>query len=201
MTTFIQSRQFSLRPPQRDADALTGGMPMSHLPRGLLVIFFAAAIVASGLGYLHYNAKRLSEYHGAQLHAIVDLTHYAIMAHRGDNELLSGDRSESISTVRGLFTRAEWYAQALLNGGENGRGKILPFDGSVKREQALQLRKMIGFLRHLSEQRYTAGAADRTELDRRYDDLFVQLIKLNQSLAHSISNEMKGALQQFLITA
>ncbi len=191
MTTFSLAPSRST--PPGTPTAHRHGVRLRILLPGMLI---AAAVIAGGLGYLNHNARQLSAYHGPHLHALFDLAHYAITARQRSKAIFlqKGSGSENFSAISDLYARSEWYALALLTGGENGAGKIVPLKDPAQRAQVQQLRKLLATLRFRSEQHHANPVPTGSGSDHRHDQVFTAFITLNQTLAERISTEMKGVL-------
>ncbi len=111
--------------------------------------------------------------------AAMEIKLSATTAHLVFEEIMAGDEGEDIQVVWGLLEDARWYANAILNGGENDEGRFFASGDPVVRDNVTQvLASLDSFLevaraRHATlDQRQGVGS----DADERFDALYNGLL-------------------------
>ncbi len=92
-------------------------------------------------------------------------------AHLVFEEIMAGDQTEDINQVWGLLEKSKWYANAILHGGENDKGKFAAAESPQVRE--------------------------KMELVRDTMDKFVEVTKQRLALREKMSNVGTGIEENF----
>ena len=138
----------SLNPPDSFVHKKTR-LSWLHLLAGL-----AAVVLIVSMVYVFRTGTKMAATYTPQIDATMEIKLEATQAHLWFEEILSGDRREDMDHVWALLDSADWYAQALLEGGTNKEGVFLPLKDKELR-QAVE-----GILRDLAEFReMTSGLA------------------------------------------
>ena len=72
-------------------------------------------------------------------------------------EIISGDRHESIENVLKHIDEADWYAQAMLDGGKNEEGTFIPLEDPQLRQEIEAVREKLREFREITNRRWQAG--------------------------------------------
>jgi hypothetical protein len=114
----------------------------------------------------------------------------ATNAHLWLEEILTGDRNEDFGTVINHIDQAQWYAVAMLQGGENSEGKFLPLEDPVLRQEIERVSEDIETFRDITHQRFkTIGESGTgTAIDQHYDAVFRDFI----SQADSVESKLQA---------
>jgi PAS domain S-box-containing protein len=103
----------------------------------------------------------------------------ATTAHLWFEEIISGDSSQSFDDVLGHLDHADWYAKAMLEGGQSAEGQFFPLSDPHMRQDITEVRGKLAEFREITLQRWqtnrTAGIG--TEIDQKYDAVFKDLIQ------------------------
>ena len=91
-------------------------------------------------------------------------------AHLWFEELMAGDKDENIDKVNKHLESAHWYANAMLHGGVNEEGTILPLENRSSRQRIKKIIEALGSFEALTEHRYTFSVGSK--LDQEYDAFF-----------------------------
>lgn len=143
----------------------------------MLLIIMIAGIFALMLQSFYVSDKMINNYLPL-VDATKELRLEATAAHLWFEEILSGDSQERVDVVFAHIDQAEWYAQAMLYGGENSEGVLLPLEDSQLRKEITSVVSTLEEFKKVTTQRYefssTSGVG--TEIDQRYDSIFRSLV-------------------------
>ena len=143
-----------------------------------LMIGVLGFIVISIIGYGFYTGNRMITMYTPLVDAAMEIKLEATTAHLWFEEIISGDRHEDMAAVWEHIDRSDWYAKAMLEGGENSEGTFIPLDDDKMRRMILEVREGISEVREITKQRIaakeTSGAG--TVMDQRYDAIFKDFI-------------------------
>ncbi|MEW8525584.1 MAG: EAL domain-containing protein [Candidatus Thiodiazotropha endolucinida] len=170
------------------------------LPRiGHLAFSFGITIlVALGIvGYLATTGEQMARRHTPQIDAAMEIKLNATMAHLWFEEIISGDSNELIEDVWNYLDESDWYARALLEGGNNQEGTFVPLESPKMRRQIESVRKSLAMFRVIAEQRFANYAASLPgsgidqEFDRIFDGFIEEADQVESLLQQSIANELR----------
>ena len=151
------------------------------------------------LTYGFYTGYRINDVYLPLADAAMEIKYEVALAHLWFEEVASGDHDEKIDVVLEHLDRADWYARAILDGGTNTEGIIIPFDDTGLREAIRKVDQDLNKFRALFIQ-FTSGSAVtlRTESQfREHDDLFISLDKRTDEVESVLQNIMKHEMQNF----
>ena len=109
--------------------------------QSLAVMYFLVGIctvvIIGSMFYILYEGREMTAKHDPLIDAAMEIKLEVTIAHLWFEEIISGDRHESIDSVWEHLSQADWYARAMLEGGENAEGKFYPLSdagmcGSIK---------------------------------------------------------------------
>ena len=93
-------------------------------PRKLCVLTALCAVVVVGsISYVLYTGEQMGVKHGSQCVATMEMRFEKTLAHLWLEELLGGVEHLDIETVISRLDAADWYANAMLEGGQNEHGR------------------------------------------------------------------------------
>ncbi|WP_143814863.1 methyl-accepting chemotaxis protein [Magnetofaba australis] len=99
-------------------------------------------------------------------------------AHLKLEEILSGQSQDSIDTVWAELAETEWYAKAMVEGGENEEGKFIPSENPAVVVKIREVQKKLAAFREYAQQRYdllagtsSTGSAVDQAFDEQYEVL------------------------------
>jgi hypothetical protein len=133
--------------------------------------------------------------------AAMEIKLEATTAHLWFEEVVSGDRSEDIDLVRGHLDQAQWYATAMLEGGENAEGTFLPLDDPVLISEVEKVYEKITIFRTITDQRYQSiqESGTGTQIDQLYDAIFRDFIEQADRVESKLQAEIALEVQVFNI--
>ena len=139
---------------------------------GLLSVFFTDQVGERGL--------ELGVYEAPLADAAMEIKLTATKAQLWLEEILGGDSSEDVAQVWELLDQTLWYADAIIQGGENVEGRFYPSSDETVIEQTRQVRKHIVEFRRVAEERYksrTSRMGTGSGADQQFDDLYSRLVE------------------------
>ena len=99
------------------------------------LIALVTVIIVSAMVYSFYTSSRMINKFSPLVDASMEIKVEATTAHLWFEELISGDRYESLDTVIDHIDLAIWYAKAMIEGGHNEEGTFLPLeDVAIEKE-------------------------------------------------------------------
>lgn len=155
------------------------------------VIGFALLVLCT-VAYSLVTGSRLAERHAPQMGAATKIGLEAAIGHLWLEEVINGDRNEDIAAVWEHLDQSVWYAEAMLEGGENAEGPVVPVRDLELRREIEEVLANLGDFRAVAEERWVAATVSGigSDIDQRFDVMFDNL--LNQ--ADDVETALKGAL-------
>lgn len=140
---------------------------------------FALAILGS-MAYVIYSGWVVSREHVPNVRAAGRVKVDTTLAHLWFEELQSGDRHERPEAVWQLLDSARFYARAMLEGGQDTQGTIVPLNDPELRHNIEDVITVLSEFRVITDARQGAqqSAAPGTAIDQEYDAVFDRLIDL-----------------------
>ncbi len=131
-------------------------------------------VVAVAIWYAMSSGTGIARKYHPLADAIMEVKFEATIAHLWLEEILSGDRSEDTCDVWHHLDRAEWYAQVMLDGGENDHLTFLPLDDPQLRDDIAEVVVELKAFRTIAEERLAGfnESAAGSDLDQRFDSAF-----------------------------
>ncbi len=185
-----------------------------------LIIGFIALLIVSAMAYLFQQTRNIDSTHDTVLEVISEIELKYSTAHLWFEEILSGDKTEKIETVRNSLDQAEGRLRALkgkefdsgeharLYGADDPSKDIVIFHFDHKSHVMLSIQETIesieeklNKLRDLFEKRYLAWqtSGPGTEIDQRFDVVFAQLQKETGVIRKKIRASKANHLAQFRV--
>lgn len=146
---------------------------------------------------LEHSAEKVELDLMPQADAAMEIQLSATRAHLLFEEIIAGDETESIDEVWALVDEAEWYAQAILDGGKNEKGHFLPTSLPDVRANTEKVVQQIRQFRETAKLRYQnrgeeSGAG--TAADEEFDQSFEGFSELAKEVAVIIHREIGEAV-------
>lgn len=123
-----------------------------------LMVLAAAVFLTGALGYSFRVEDRLHEDHLTLLEAVLEIRLEATIANLFLEEMLVGNRSGEAKDVMGHLDRAAWYAGAMLTGGINPDGRMIPPADPAIRPDIGELAMRLDVFRGLARERFASFA-------------------------------------------
>ena len=142
------------------------------------IVAVVGFIVIGIMGYGFYTGDRMNTMYTPLVDAAMEIKLEVTAAHLWLEEIISGDRYEDMATVWKHLEQADWYAEAMLEGGENPAGVFIPLDDNKMSAAVIEVQGKIADLREITKQRIAAKETSGigTAIDQRYDHIFKTFI-------------------------
>jgi diguanylate cyclase (GGDEF)-like protein len=126
---------------------------------------------------------------------------HATTSHLWFEELVSGDRNESIDAVYHHLDLAEHYADLMLNGGVQDSVRYFPLEDSGLRLQVHTVNTQLESFRRIMGQRWSMRSTSiaGTDIDQRFDEVYNQLVDETDALEVALQHLTDVAKQRFYI--
>jgi methyl-accepting chemotaxis protein len=171
----------------------------NKLMAGFLVM--AALTAVTGLAGFYFTSSvgergtQVGERLAPLGNAAMEIKLTATRAHLLFEEIVGGDTSEDINEVWSLLDQTLWYTNAILNGGENEKGKFYPSQSPAVREKIEDVRDRVQKFIESGKTRYAhysslegAGSKADQQFDATYDEI--------QALLDQVLTADTGSLEQ-----
>lgn len=172
-------------------------------PRRLVITsIISAMIFLLAMAFLFYQSNRMTTHHVPQMHAAMNIKLEATTAHLWFEEIVSGDRNESIDSVWRHIDHADWYAQALLRGDSMNGQNYLPLNDPDLREAIVLVRSKLENFRQIAVQRYENLSISEagSDIDQQFDQVFQSFVDHAGFVESAVQLKIAEDLQQFQIT-
>lgn len=105
-------------------------------------------------------------------------------------EIISGDRHEKMEDVWKHLDQADWYAEAMLNGGSNSKATYFPLDDRQLRSDILTIRNKMVEFKDITQERWDRKEASAvgSDIDQKYDSMFRELIQLTDEAESKVND-------------
>ena len=163
---------------------------------------FIGFFIISFLLYGFYTGKQLITKYTPLVDAAMEIKLEVTIAHLWFEEILIGDNNENIETVWQHINQAEWYSQAMLEGGENAEGNFIPIANAELRWHINHVQQKLAEFKKITQQRFYVrdSAVAGTSIDQEYDTFFKNFIKELDDVKTGIQQLIAKDLKQFQIT-
>ena len=179
---------------------------ISQVPKKItrFPLFLLTALGLLVLGAMLFSLKigsDIAEHYAPHEKAVMEIKLQTALAHLWFEENIRGDNSENINEVWRHLDKAEWYAKAMLDGGENLEGKIYPLEKSIMRNKVEQALKSLGKIRQMCQKRWETQTQSETvsRVDQEFDRTFSTFHRNVDQVETAIRQAIKTHLQQFNI--
>ncbi|MBT6595716.1 MAG: hypothetical protein HOB34_06425, partial [Nitrospina sp.] len=151
------------------------------------------------VSYSFYKGVRMTTMYAPLIDASMVIKLETTTAHLWFEEILHGDRHETMETVWGHLDRADWYVKAMLEGGTNHEGTFVPLDDMEMRQKILEAQEKLREFREITEERIekieTSGPG--TDVDQYYDTVFSEFIRKADEVEIRLHQVMASDLNRF----
>jgi signal transduction histidine kinase len=166
------------------------------------LIIGVGAIVLGILSYGFYTGDRKSRKYAPLVVAAMQIKQEATIAHLWFEEIMSGDRHEDVNLVWKHQDQAEWYARAMVEGGESAEGIILPLDDAEMRRSIGKVRQKLKEFRENTQERLEMKSLSGvgSDIDQHYDFVFRSFLEEADEVATKLQQLMANDLKTFRYT-
>lgn len=168
--------------------------------RSYHLLYAAGLFLITSVILMFYQGYKISVHHGPLVDAAMEVKLEGTTAHLWFEEIISGDESIHIDRVWRHIDQADWYAQAMLQGGSNEEGTFLPLSEKTARQSIENVRQTIKRFRQLAEQRYAARKTSLpgSTIDQQFDEVFEQFIQKADLIESQIQNRIRVEQREFI---
>ncbi|MCK4372918.1 MAG: PAS domain S-box protein, partial [candidate division Zixibacteria bacterium] len=160
---------------------------------------FIGLLIAATMWYAMSTSSRVAKQHSPLVDAAMEIKFEAAIAHLWFGEIISGDRSQDISEVWNHLDQVEWYAQAMLEGGQNDKGIYIPLNDPKLRQDILEVLEKIKAFRAIAEERlaHADESAIGSDIDQRFDAVFNSFLMQADDVETDLHQAMGRDIQRF----
>ncbi len=171
---------------------------MTSTKIALLTVLLTISM-ASAMFYSSYLGRDIAQRYTPLIDASMKIQVEATMADLWFEKVISGDKTITIEEVWQHIDQAEWYAQAILSGGENRDGHLIPIDDPDLRSQIEQTIAEIHAFREIAHKRWeTRSKSDiDSNIIQRFDQKFLAFTHAAEKIKTTLQKVMATQLQQF----
>ena len=175
-------------------------MKISHAKTPILVALLTLVIV-SAMSYSSYIGRDLAVRYAPLIDATMEIKLEATTAHLWFEEAISGDRTVQIEVIWQHLNQSRWYAQAMLDGGENKEGRFVPLQDPILRKNIKQTIAGIDAFQEIALQRWEAQSQSGigSDIDQRFDKAFKDFITSADNVETELQKAMANDLQHYKI--
>ena len=164
-----------------------------------ILIGVVLLVIVGSMSYIYYSGNRMTAVHGPLATATLEIRLESATAHLWFEELVGGDKSRSISDVYEHLDQAQWYSQAMLEGGETKDGRIYRLSDEKLRGEVEDIQGDIHQLRAIMEKRYAnlAQSGPGSEIDQEYDRKYLRVAQAIDEIETQLRGLIRGDLGNF----
>ena len=174
-------------------DAATAGrrnLNESNHGQAHILVCVVGMLMIGIMSYGFNLGNYLAEKYAPLVDAAMEIKLEATTAHLWLEEILSGEQNEAFDTVINHIDQSQWYAVAMLQGGENTEGKFMPINDPLLRQEIESVVGKIDIFRDITYKRFSTfeGSGPGTSIDQEYDAVFNDFI----SQADSVETKLQA---------
>lgn len=164
-----------------------------------LLIGTVGLIVVGIVGFGFYKGKRINAIYAPLIDTTMEIRLEVTTAHLWLEEILGGDRNMDIGRVWKHLDRADWDMRAMIEGGKNQKGTLIPLDDVRMRREIGEMQEKLKDLKDIAKQRFAAKelSSPGTEIDQRYDAVFALFINQADKVERRLQRLMVYDLRTF----
>jgi len=153
------------------------------------------------MSYSSYLGRDFAVRYAPLIDAAMEIKLEATTAHLWFEEIISGDRVVQIEDIWKHIDQSRWYAQAMLDGGENEEGRFVPLQDPILRQSIKQTIKGIDDFQGIAHQRWEEQSKSGigSDIDQRFDKAFKDFIISADTVETELQKAMKKQLQEYKI--
>ncbi|MEJ2299851.1 MAG: PAS domain S-box protein, partial [Woeseiaceae bacterium] len=167
-------------------------------------VVLLTAVIAAAMLYSSWSEVNAAQNDANQLRATISIELKATSAHLRLHEVLDGKRHVDLERIARDLTQAQWYARAMLVGGQNVDGPITPVQdpdlhGSM--ERALDKIRSMATLAEVLRRTVTdpGGATVATTNVQPFETTFEALTRTLDRAKSTVQQRMQSRLQHFRV--
>jgi diguanylate cyclase (GGDEF)-like protein/PAS domain S-box-containing protein len=160
-----------------------------------------SVIVILIIMYSFQLGKNMFAKYTSLLHSTYEMQLKATTAHLWLEEVITGDRNESIESVWKQIDEAHWYLQAMLKGGNNNEGQFYPFEDPLFRQKVKQIAIKLDRFHSVAKKRWKEQEKSGvgSTIDQQFDTIFEDFIQDSKELELDLLQQMEAHENRFQI--
>ena len=164
-----------------------------------LPVGFIGLLVAATIWYAMSTGSRITKQYSPLVHAAMEVKLKVTTAHLWFEEIINGDRHKDIDEVWTHIDQAEWYTLAMLNGGQNEEGTLIPLDNPKFSQDILEALEKIRAFRNIAKERYANidKSSIGSDIDQHFDAVFNSFLKQADNVETDLQQVMDRDIQRF----
>ena len=171
--------------------------------RKIIVLSISATLFIMAIVYYSfYTGRNIVERFTPLVDAVKEVKLEATIAHLWFEEAISGDRTLNIEDIWAHLDLAEWYAQAMLDGGTNEEGTILALNDPRLRHKIDTTIVGIHHFRQIAEKRWASQTTSGigSNLDQQFDLSFLEFSHSADDVETALKKIISEDLDAFKFT-
>ncbi len=171
---------------------------MSRIPwKNCLQIGVIALFMAVTMRVTMITSSQVTEEYSPLIDAVNKIKIEATFAHLKIEQLIYGDTSVDIDSIWEHFYQAEWYAQAMLEGGQKDEWRYVALENKKLQKNILEVLNKIRTFRAIAKERLTRPDQSKigSSIEQQFDRLFYDFLKQSDNveviIVHSKFNSIK----------
>ncbi|PHS79758.1 MAG: hypothetical protein COB59_00260 [Rhodospirillaceae bacterium] len=181
-------------------------MNARFLQNHIIWIFCAVVVMAGAVFFSFLVGRDMAQRYAPLVDAAMEIKLETTTAHLLLDESLSGERLAKLSDIIRHIDQATWYAQVMLNGGNNQEGTFLLLEEPELRGLVEKIIQKISLFRSLAEERWGKGIEfTTTDINHiafhyTFEDLITTVDQIETVLQHTMQSRMqKFTILQLLL--
>jgi hypothetical protein len=168
----------------------------------VLLICVVGLMVTGMVGYGFFKGDRMVRVYAPLVDAAMEIKYEATSAHLWFEEIMGGDLDEDMDDVWKHHDQAEWYAKAMLAGGQNTEGTFIPLEDAGMRRKIHHVIEKLEAYRGITLKRFeTKGSSGfGTSIEKRYDTIFRSFLKDADDVETQLQEIIATGLRSFRTT-
>ncbi|MBW8015321.1 MAG: hypothetical protein FVQ82_03975 [Planctomycetes bacterium] len=161
-----------------------------------LLLGFVTIVIVTSMIFILFMGRHMTAVYTPLIDAAMEIKLEATTGHLWFEEVISGDHPELLKGSFEHIDNSDWYAKAMLEGGESAEGKFIPLKDAQLRDHIKLVREKIAEFREITEKRWEMKdqAGIGSEIDQQYDAIFKDFIKL----ADDVETELQALIAEKL---
>ncbi len=175
---------------------------MAGVWRLYLVLTLLVVGMLGMMAVVYQSAHRASAVNAPLVDAVMEFKNEVSTGYLWFEEILTGLPDLNLEVVWRHFDRADWYARAMIEGGNKKQGSFHPVEDPDLRWQIGQMRTRLAVFREMIRKRHELGPAAiaGSEIDRQTHNLFRSLVARADAVETRLHQVASANFQDFRLT-
>ncbi len=164
-----------------------------------LIICVIGVTITGLMGYGFFNGDRLVRTYAPLVDACMEIKIEVSNTHLWLEELLGGDSTMDVRRIWEHQKQAEWYAEAMLEGGQNAKGTFIPLDDAEMRKNIIEVQTALRAFKNIAQKRLANRDVSKpgSNIDKQYDRIYSNLLKKTDDVESRLHQVMVKNLLRF----